>query len=194
MRHEVALGGSAYPGFPPRGRMRHAAAISPAPGSRGNGGSPGTCRRMIAIARDLPVEPISLGHIAEFDENFWFRRPGDAADRARRSPTMPRSLPPPTSPSRSCCAPTGACSTACTGSAARGSTGWASYPPGASASCRRPITAALMPTRCSPARTGTRPKIASSNWRSARWFETGLVIRPFGRLRTGFRPPSPRTD
>ncbi len=35
-------------------------------------------RRLIAAARELPVEIVSLGHIAELDEEFWFRRPGTA--------------------------------------------------------------------------------------------------------------------
>lgn len=39
-------------------------------------------RRLVAAARELPVEAISLGHIAELDEDFWFAQPG-AAPTAR---------------------------------------------------------------------------------------------------------------
>jgi len=39
-------------------------------------------RRLIAAARDLPVESVSLGHIGELDEDYWFRHPG-AAPTAR---------------------------------------------------------------------------------------------------------------
>ena len=35
-------------------------------------------RRLIAAARELPVEEISLGHIAELDEEFWFGHESDS--------------------------------------------------------------------------------------------------------------------
>jgi hypothetical protein len=35
-------------------------------------------RRLLAAARELPVETVSLGHFDELDEEFWFRHPGTA--------------------------------------------------------------------------------------------------------------------
>ena len=34
-------------------------------------------RRLVAASRDLPTEVISLGSIAELDENYWFQREGE---------------------------------------------------------------------------------------------------------------------
>ena len=39
-------------------------------------------RRLLAAARDLPVETISLGWISELDEDYWFAAGGPPTPRA----------------------------------------------------------------------------------------------------------------